>query len=65
MQPKIPPPAQQNVITFYDLPKYDITSTKLAILIKEKSGVDILRPQFHESINMPFCEAVLKIDNSD
>lgn len=34
----------QNVIYFYDLPKNDYTSVKLATLIKNTSGVDIQTP---------------------
>ena len=41
MQPKIVPPRKQKDIYFYDLPKNDYTSTKLATLIKQKSNVDI------------------------
>jgi hypothetical protein len=45
MQPSILPAQRlQNVIYFYDLPKNDYTSTKLATLIKQKSGVDVQQP---------------------
>ena len=65
MQPSILPPRQQNVIYFYDLPKNDYTSTKLATLIKQKSGVDVQQPQVRRDINKPFYTAVIRIDNPD
>ena len=65
MQPSILPPRQQNVIYFYDLPKEHYTSTKLATLIKQKSGVEVQQPQVHRDINKPFYSAEIRIDNPD
>ena len=61
--PSLLPPRQQNVIYFYDLPKNDYTSTKLATLIKQKSGVDVQQPQVRRDINKPFYTAVIRIDD--
>ena len=56
---------QQNVIYFYDLPKGEYTSTKLATLIKQKSNVDVQQPQVRRDINKPFYTAVIRIDDSN
>ena len=57
------PRIQSNLIYFYDLPKNDYTSTKLATLIKQKSNVDVQQPQVRRDINKPFYTAVIRIDD--
>lgn len=66
MQPTIMAPMrQQNVIYFYDLPKSEYTSVKLATIIKNLTGVDVPQPQVRRDINKPFYSAVIRIDKED
>jgi hypothetical protein len=44
------PLRQQNVVYFYDLPKDEYTSVKLATLIKSKSGVEVQQPQVRRDL---------------
>ena len=62
MQPLIPL-RQQNVIYFYDLPKSEYTSTKLATTIKSLTDVDVPMPQVRRDINKPFYTALIRIEN--
>jgi hypothetical protein len=55
-----------NIIYFYDLPKSSYTSTRLAEIIKDKTGYILEHmPQVHRDIGKPFYWAILKIENPD
>lgn len=56
---------QQNVIYFYDLPKSEYTSVRLATIIKNLTGVDVPQPQVRRDMNKPFYTALIKLEKED
>lgn len=57
---------RQNLIYMYDLPKEDYTSTALAKLLKDRSGIDLARkPQVKRDPNRPFYTAIMSIPDPE
>lgn len=52
----------QNLIYLYDLPKEDISSTKIAMKFKDNAGITIGQPQIKRDITKPFYTAIVKVD---
>jgi len=52
----------QNLIYLYDLPKENISSTKLAMVFKEQAGVILeSRPQIRKDVTRPFYSGIVNI----
>ena len=51
-----------NLIYLYDLPKGDISSTKIAMIFKEQAGIVLeQRPQIRKDITKPFYSGIVSI----
>ena len=56
----------QNYLYLYDLPKAEATSTKLASVLQQKTGIVLTRiPQIRRDLNRPFYSAVMQIPEED
>ena len=56
--------ADKNLLYLYDLPKENITSTKIATTIKEKCDFELTEPpQIRRDPNRPFYSAIIKIND--
>jgi len=56
----------QNYLYLYDLPKADATSTRLATVLQERTGIVLSRmPQIRRDINRPFYSAIMQIPEDD
>lgn len=56
----------QNYLYLYDLPKNEATSTKLASVLQQRTGIVLTRmPQIRRDINRPFYSAVIVIPEED
>ena len=56
----------QNYLYLYDLPKAEATSTKLASVLQNKTGIVLTRiPQIRRDLNRPFYSAVMQIPEED
>ena len=61
-------PEASNILYIYDLPKSHFTSIRLAEIIKEITGYDLVghsMPQVTRDINKPFYTARVKIESTD
>lgn len=61
-------PENTNILYLYDLPKSQFTSIRLAEIIKETTGYDLVghsMPQVTRDINKPFYTARVKIEPQD
>lgn len=51
-----------NLIYLYDLPKDEVSSTKLAMIFKDKAGVVLeSRPQIRKDITKPFYSGIVNV----
>jgi signal recognition particle receptor subunit beta len=51
-----------NLIYLYDLPKEEISSTKIAMIFKDQAGVVLdSRPQIRKDITKPFYSGIVNI----
>ena len=56
----------QNYLYLYDLPKHETTSTHLASVLQQKTGIVLSRmPQIRRDINRPFYSAIMTIPEED
>ena len=56
----------QNYLYLYDLPKSQATSTKLASVLQQRTGIVLARmPQIRRDINRPFYSAIMTIPEED
>ena len=57
---------KQNLLYMYDLPKDLVTSSKIALLIKEKANCEAIEnPQIKRDPNKPFYTAMVKVNDSN
>ena len=56
----------QNYLYLYDLPKSEATSTRLASVLQNKTGIVLSRmPQIRRDLNRPFYSAIMTIPEED
>jgi hypothetical protein len=56
----------QNYLYLYDLPKSEATSTRLASVLQQKTGIVLSRmPQIRRDLNRPFYSAIMTIPEED
>ena len=56
----------QNYLYLYDLPKEHATSTALASVLQQRTGIVLTRiPQIRRDLNRPFYSAVMQIPEED
>lgn len=56
----------QNYLYLYDLPKNEATSTRLASVLQQKTGIVLSRmPQIRRDLNRPFYSAIMTIPEED
>lgn len=56
----------KTLLFLYDLPKEDVTSTKISTVFKEKAKYDLIDPpQIRRDPNKPFYTAIVKINDQE
>ena len=59
-------PEKRNFLYLYDLPKETTSSSKIAVILKEKTGYVLdVRPQIRRDINRPFCTAIINSPDNE